>query len=64
LFSADCIISGHFQRVCAKPDPMDGSEADLENDEFPYSTLPIFFTAATRRALSVSTNFENSGASM
>jgi hypothetical protein len=30
----------------------------------PYSTLPIFFTAATRRALSTSTNFANSGASM
>ena len=29
-----------------------------------YSTLPIRFTAATRRALSVSTNFANSGASM
>jgi len=30
----------------------------------PYSTLPIFFTAAIRRALSSATNFENSGASM
>ena len=29
----------------------------------PYSTLPIFFTAATSRALSSATNFENSGAS-
>jgi hypothetical protein len=29
-----------------------------------YSTLPIFLTAATRRALSVSTNFANSGASI
>lgn len=29
-----------------------------------YSTLPMRFTAATRRALSVSTNFANSGASM
>jgi hypothetical protein len=29
----------------------------------PYSTLPIFFTAAIRRALSSATNFENSGAS-
>jgi hypothetical protein len=29
----------------------------------PYSTLPIFFTAAIRRALSSVTNFENSGAS-
>jgi hypothetical protein len=29
-----------------------------------YSTLPIFFTAAIRRALSSATNFENSGASM
>ncbi len=29
----------------------------------PYSTLPIFFTAATNRALSSATNFENSGAS-
>jgi hypothetical protein len=28
-----------------------------------YSTLPIFFTAAIRRALSDSTNFANSGAS-
>jgi hypothetical protein len=33
------------------------------NDETPYSTLPIFFTAATSRALSSATNFENSGAS-
>jgi hypothetical protein len=30
----------------------------------PYSTLPIFFTAAISRALSSVTNFENSGASM
>ena len=30
----------------------------------PYSTLPIFFTAAIRRALSASTNFVNSGASI
>ncbi|MEA2837773.1 MAG: hypothetical protein QOD89_2323 [Bradyrhizobium sp.] len=30
----------------------------------PYSTLPIFFTAAIRRALSASTNFANSGASI
>jgi hypothetical protein len=30
----------------------------------PYSTLPIFFTAAIRRALSASTNLENSGASI
>ena len=29
----------------------------------PYSTLPIFFTAAISRALSSATNFENSGAS-
>jgi hypothetical protein len=29
----------------------------------PYSTLPIFFTAAIRRAESSATNFENSGAS-
>jgi hypothetical protein len=29
-----------------------------------YSTLPIFFTAAIRRALSASTNFANSGASI
>jgi hypothetical protein len=28
-----------------------------------YSTLPIFFTAATSRALSSATNFANSGAS-
>jgi hypothetical protein len=28
-----------------------------------YSTLPIFFTAATNRALSVATNAANSGAS-
>jgi hypothetical protein len=32
-------------------------------DPSPYSTLPIFFTAAIRRALSSVTNFENSGAS-
>ena len=30
----------------------------------PYSTLPIFFTAAISRALSASTNFANSGASI
>ncbi len=29
----------------------------------PYSTLPIFFTAAISRALSAATNFANSGAS-
>lgn len=33
-------------------------------DVLPYSTLPIFFTAAIRRAPSSTTNFENSGASM
>ncbi len=32
--------------------------------EDPYSTLPIFFTAAIRRAESSVTNFENSGASI
>jgi hypothetical protein len=31
--------------------------------ELPYSTLPIFFTAAIRRVLSSVTNVENSGAS-
>jgi len=31
--------------------------------QVPYSTLPIFFTAAIKRALSSATNFENSGAS-
>ena len=30
----------------------------------PYSTLPIFFTAAIRRALSSATNLANSGASI
>jgi hypothetical protein len=29
----------------------------------PYSTLPIFFTAAISRALSAATNSENAGAS-
>jgi hypothetical protein len=29
----------------------------------PYSTLPILFAAAIRRALSSATNLENSGAS-
>jgi hypothetical protein len=39
-------------------------DADLARRRaFPYSTLPIFLTAAIRRALSSATNFENSGAS-
>jgi hypothetical protein len=36
---------------------------DDAGDRHAYSTLPIFFTAATSRALSSATNFENSGAS-
>ncbi len=36
----------------------------LSSEAGTYSTLPIFFTAAIRRALSSATNFENSGASM
>jgi hypothetical protein len=34
------------------------------NEQIGYSTLPIRFTAATKRALSASTNCENSGASI
>src|SRR5271169_4325517 len=41
-----------------------GPKAEPRGSEFPYSTLPIFFTAATSRALSTFTNSENSGASM
>jgi len=33
------------------------------NVRFPYSTLPIFFTAAINRALSSAKNFWNYGAS-
>ena len=40
------------------------SFAQSRNDGYPYSTLPIFFTAPISRALSSVTNFENSGASM
>jgi hypothetical protein len=36
----------------------------LSSEAGTYSTLPIFFTAAIRRALSSAMNFENSGASM
>jgi hypothetical protein len=40
--------------------PVDYRAAQTGN---PYSTLPIFFTAAISRAESSATNFENSGAS-
>jgi hypothetical protein len=42
----------------------EGSAGSTKRDEIPYSTLPIFFTAAISRAESSATNFENSGASM
>jgi hypothetical protein len=41
-----------------------GEDTAPQDDGIPYSTLPIFFTAAIRRALSAATNFANSGASI
>ncbi|WP_167529039.1 hypothetical protein [Bradyrhizobium macuxiense] len=38
------------------------TKCEGERTEVPYSTLPIFFTAAINRALSSATNFENPGA--
>lgn len=40
-----------------------GTAKPVPTMRVPYSTLPIFFTAAIRRALSSAMNFENSGAS-
>ena len=55
---------GASKGAAQKRGPTIGSDANPGMTSFfPYSTLPIFFTAAIRRALSSVTNFENSGAS-
>jgi hypothetical protein len=57
-----CFVSG-FKRNAAEEGSRRSTICESE-DALPYSTLPIFFTAAIRRAESSATNFENSGASI
>ena len=56
------LTSAEWVDVCEAPRVASGQS--IGRYESLYSTLPIFFTAATSRALSSATNFENSGASI
>ena len=64
------LSSSEYARGCPAPhqgwqmnETLQGSIGQKNVKQVPYSTLPIFLTAATSRALSSATNLENSGAS-